>query len=1331
MRSSSSIPTIAEREAELAALQSAFDEYITSSRELEEELDAELAKMQEKLAQSSAANAALSSQLENMAPQLSSLEKALTETRARLEHEGKLRRHAEQSHDDLETKLQQTEGTLQQTKEECDAAHEELAFSQSECEEARMELEVEKERHKLYQEEYNLLSQPPMQPAGDNDDNSLSAMDGSMNGDDDDNKKQFIDADGFSVNANDDDDDGSNDYVKRLEDELELVTEQLIDTEQRCTDMKLELESLQLKMEGSNNGGQLAAANNAAINASSDAVLELQESLALKEDQLQCLTEELELAKEELSLTQEELRAAEEDGSFVEERVEEFKTQQKKETERLVQDLEAARCDARTSNDALEQLKTTIVKSGNDVESQREEMENLQKALENSRKERAEAHEELESLYEKFDDAKKEAEKEGRSSAIEECQEEISLLEKELKETNEKLLQQQNNEVTAAAGISTTVAAMAAGSSSSAEKEELTKTKEELATLKKDLEQRVSEAEARTTQLEKELSATKGKLYEAEATLIIANKKAKEATTESSSNSKPTATTKATKNNNNNVVDIEKMKSLEKEVNDLKEQNSFYESRCKKLEDQVKQLQKQIGADGIITTDMSRLSSLAGSTMANNNNTNDLKQLQSVSNVEDVIASKDVNQMAEELRQLDKKSCLQRDYNAQLLSKILSLQGNIQVCCRIRPLNDKELNAGQKNVIEPLSEAEMGCFDSRNNKWKSFHFDKVWGPDQSQVQIFSDVEPLALSVVDGYNACIFAYGQTGSGKTYTMEGTMDTYGISYRTIQKLFSLLQVREQQQTTAALVADTNEKFTFHLQLGMLEIYNDEIFDLLTEHASAATKEEQKREAKKAGLKATLDLKRSAEGKMEVPGLTKEPITCLDDVFSLLKRGNANRATAATNLNEHSSRSHMVLCVDVESGLNNGQPSNKGVLYLVDLAGSERVGKSQVEGAQLKEAAAINKSLSALGNVMEALDRKSSHVPYRDSKLTYLLQDAIGGNSRTMMVVAVCPTNHDESVHALQFATRVRRIQRKGGPAQRNVVSKNLEETVKALTQEMKTLSKQKEQSEHSLSKLQKDNTRIQDKLQNLANAKSKSQSDHKTLELLRKNNTDMAARWNKEKGLRERQATDLEKTRTELRKKQTELTKTVRDKETLERQLGEKQTQLEKAQAALKVAKDASSAASVRLKKQQLLLTKQQPNNNHSTSSSRPSVTTKRSTPARKTPLRAATSSLSTTSSVTTAAAAANTTTTTNDAPVVVDVAEIRAQVLALLEKHDSEKVERLDIIMEKFRGKEGLLVDKMRQRYEGAAYRSELALKRHQERMQKISEKKKQQQQQPAN
>ncbi|EEC50188.1 kinesin family-like protein, partial [Phaeodactylum tricornutum CCAP 1055/1] len=359
---------------------------------------------------------------------------------------------------------------------------------------------------------------------------------------------------------------------------------------------------------------------------------------------------------------------------------------------------------------------------------------------------------------------------------------------------------------------------------------------------------------------------------------------------------------------------------------------------------------------------------------------------------------------------------------------MLHLQGNIQVYCRVRPMTITELQKGHKSTVESLSETEVGCYDGRTNKWKSFAFDRVWGPDQSQQSVFQDVEPLALSVVDGFNACIFAYGQTGSGKTFTMEGTEENsqYGISYRTIQKIFHLLQLRAQQQRAAEMF------------LGMLEIYNDEVYDLLgTQGASMKEKQEG---AMKAGGKASLDIRRNKDGRIEVPNLTRESVQSIQEVMELLKRGNSNRATASTDMNEHSSRSHMVLSVDVYSGLEDSQ-KNKGTLYLVDLAGSERVRKSNVQGDQLKEAGYINKSLSALGNVMEALDRKASHVPYRDSKLTYLLQDSLGGNSRTMMVVAICPTDssYDESVHALQFATRVRRIQI--GAAQRNVTSKNLE--------------------------------------------------------------------------------------------------------------------------------------------------------------------------------------------------------------------------------------------------------------------------------------------------
>ena len=149
---------------------------------------------------------------------------------------------------------------------------------------------------------------------------------------------------------------------------------------------------------------------------------------------------------------------------------------------------------------------------------------------------------------------------------------------------------------------------------------------------------------------------------------------------------------------------------------------------------------------------MSRLSSLASSEGGG--------VLDAKSKVMEVIESGDPALMKDELLTLEKKCNAQRDYNNQLLSKMLNLQGNIQVFCRIRPMSLNEIQKGCKTVVDPLSESELGCFDSRTNQWKSFAFDRVWGPDQTQQGIFQDVEPIALSVVDGFNACIFAYGQT-------------------------------------------------------------------------------------------------------------------------------------------------------------------------------------------------------------------------------------------------------------------------------------------------------------------------------------------------------------------------------------------------------------------------------------------------------------------------------------------------------------------------------------------------------------------------------------------
>lgn len=648
-----------------------------------------------------------------------------------------------------------------------------------------------------------------------------------------------------------------------------------------------------------------------------------------------------------------------------------------------------------------------------------------------------------------------------------------------------------------------------------------------------------------------------------------------------------------------------------------------------------------------------------------------------------------------------------------------------------------------------------------------------------------------------------------------MEGSPEgnQYGISYRTIQKVFHLLNMRAQQQRASELIVGQpgedpisdggpdgsnipgngrSVAFTFELELSMLEIYNDEAYDLLdAESASMADKVEQ---AKAAGGKASLEIRKNKDGRIEVPNLSKHGVESIEDVMALLKKGNQNRATATTDLNEHSSRSHMVLLVHVNSGLD-GVPSNRGCLYLVDLAGSERVRKSNVDGQALKEAGYINKSLSALGNVMEALDRKASHIPYRDSKLTYLLQDSLGGNSRTMMIVAVTPTDMscDESAHALQFATRVRRIQI--GAAQRNVTSKNLEETVKTLTQELKTLGMAKERSETQLHSLKRDNTRIQERLQNLSQARTQTRSDTRTLDVLRKNNTDMAARWQKEKRMREETAEELEKLKKEFRVVQQQISKKSRENEKLEQDVQDKERKLDKLHHEVRVAKDASSAAVLRARRAQVLgarggrnvpvdktmvdrlparggppratiatgtVKSAEANGStksgdsggdsviHGLLSGARASSPRRASPMRQggiartaSPLRKAPSggddappATSMSDSITASEAAASTSTGQESEKRQQpdeqqhDIVAIRSQVLALLEKHDQGKVNRIDIIMEKFKGKEHLLLQKMQQRYEGAGgnspapsvnKRNELAMERHKERMRLIREK----------
>lgn len=315
-------------------------------------------------------------------------------------------------------------------------------------------------------------------------------------------------------------------------------------------------------------------------------------------------------------------------------------------------------------------------------------------------------------------------------------------------------------------------------------------------------------------------------------------------------------------------------------------------------------------------------------------------------------------------------------------------------------------------------------------------------------------------------------------------------------------------------------------------------------------------------------------------------------------------------------------------------------------------------------------------------------------------------------MMIVAVTPVDaaYDESIHALQFATRVRRINI--GAAQRNVTSKNLEETVKALTDEMKTLTRQKAKTESQLNSLKKDNTRIQDKLSNLNQARKAQASDSKTLDVLRKNNNDMAKRWEKEKKAREEVSEELEGSRKDMKKLQKSVTTLTREQESLKQKLDDKDKMLEKRMAELRKAKEDLSAANLRARKAQVLGSRARPTTNGAS---------------KRTPSKPASSATSVSTS------ASSTATSVASSVATEEVKEIRAEVLKLLEKYDKSKVNRIDIIMEKFKGKEHLLLEKMTQRYESAANgggddtsgmsRSQIAAKRHAERMRKLRESKK--------
>uniref|UniRef100_A0A672ZTX9 Kinesin-like protein n=1 Tax=Sphaeramia orbicularis TaxID=375764 RepID=A0A672ZTX9_9TELE len=333
-------------------------------------------------------------------------------------------------------------------------------------------------------------------------------------------------------------------------------------------------------------------------------------------------------------------------------------------------------------------------------------------------------------------------------------------------------------------------------------------------------------------------------------------------------------------------------------------------------------------------------------------------------------------------------------------NELVRLKGNIRVFCRVRPVSQEEQDsADAKTMLSFDSDDDAILYLSNKGKIMTFELDKVFPPHATQEEVFQEVQSLVTSCIDGFNVCIFAYGQTGSGKTYTMEGVADDPGINQRALRLLFSE-------------VTDKAPDWDYKITVSMVEIYNETLRNLLGDTPT-----------EKLDIKMNPD----GSGQLYVPGLTEFTVQSPEDINRVFELGHMNRATACTNLNEHSSRSHALLIITV-CGFNTATGNRtQGKLNLVDLAGSERIGKSGAEGSRLREAQCINKSLSALGDVINALRSKHAHVPFRNSRLTYLLQDSLSGDSKTLMMVQVSPlpSNMSESVCSLKFAQRVRSVE------------------------------------------------------------------------------------------------------------------------------------------------------------------------------------------------------------------------------------------------------------------------------------------------------------------
>lgn len=497
----------------------------------------------------------------------------------------------------------------------------------------------------------------------------------------------------------------------------------------------------------------------------------------------------------------------------------------------------------------------------------------------------------------------------------------------------------------------------------------------------------------------------------------------------------------------------QKNRELSQTVSDLENVVSDKENTITECENLLKEMESQLAA---YKHDVSRYKELVYS--------NQLSSADQQNQLQDELrdARSQILVLKDELRTTNRhvvetRVCLikEESLRRKLHNQVQDMKGNLRVYCRVRPLLaseeaslESQNPSGHSALIDlefPDSDADGQQLCLKTHKLSatnrpitdthSFEFDKVFGPKDTTGTVFKDVSELIQSAVDGYNVCIFAYGQTGSGKTYTM--TQPGEGIVDQSIEQLF---QARDKMRALG---------WDYEMTGQVLEIYNEKLYDLLARHSGALSQ--------KLSIKHCHDTRTTT-----VQGLSEVPLASPQQTAGLLAHASKTRSTAATDRNEHSSRSHSIFVIRLcgvhvgnkELNIPATRERRQGVLNLVDLAGSERLSISKAQEERVKETQAINKSLSSLVDVISAMANNYNgpagsrgsfpnrpntpvkeigpgagqspfFVPFRNSKLTHLLQYSLSGNAKTLMLVNVSPfkEHEQETLRSLRFASMANR--------------------------------------------------------------------------------------------------------------------------------------------------------------------------------------------------------------------------------------------------------------------------------------------------------------------